>query len=65
MGLSLRRVAVTTETATTAETAKAVKTRHGCLLVLYFVGLAKEGKVLSRTAKTVTTAKAIMKAPLF
>ena len=57
--LSLRGVAATTETATTAETAK---TRHGRLLALYFVGQAKEGKVLFRTAKTVKTAKTIMKA---
>ena len=36
--------------------------RHGLLIVLYFVGQAKEGKVLSRTAKTVKTAKTVMKA---
>ena len=58
-GLSLRGVAVTTETAITAET---VKTATVFLIVLYFVGKQKEGKVLSSTAKTVKTAKAVMKA---
>ena len=36
--------------------------RHGCLLALYFVGEAKKGKVLSRTAKIVKTTKTVMKA---
>ena len=36
--------------------------RHGRLLILYFVDQATGGKVLSRTAKTVKTAKTVMKA---
>ena len=36
--------------------------RPGCLLAPYFVEQPKEGKVLSRTAKTVKTAKTVMKA---
>ena len=38
--------------------------RNGCLVVLYFRGKQKEGKVLSRNAKTVKTAKTVMKATL-
>ena len=53
-GLSLRGVAVTTETATTAETVKTVTAASWCC---FFYETQKEGKVLCRTAKTVKTAK--------
>ena len=58
-GLSLRGVAVTTETATTAETAKTVKTVRAASWYCILWEKQKEGKVLSRTAKT---AKTVMKA---
>ena len=59
-GLSLRGVAVTTET---AETAKTVKTVTAASRYCFFWwAKQKEGKVLSRTAKTVKTAKTVMKA---
>ena len=61
-GLSLRGVAVTTETATTAETAKTVKTVTVVSWHCILWDKQKEGKVLFRTAKTVKTAKTVMKA---
>ena len=61
-GLSLRGVAVATETATTAENRQNRQNRHGRPWALYLQGKQKEGKVLPRTAKTVKTAKNVMKA---
>ena len=55
-GLSLRGVAVMTETAMTAETATVAS------LCSILQDKQKGGKVLSRTAKTVKTAKTVMKA---
>ena len=55
-GLRLRGVVVTTGTATTAETAKTVSWH--CVLW----DKQMDGKVLFRTAKTVKTAKTVMKA---
>ena len=55
-GLSLRGVAVTTETAETVKTVTVVSWH--CILW----DKQKEGKALSRTAKTVKTAKTVMKA---
>ena len=55
-GLSLRGVAVTTETATTAETTKTVKTVTVASLSCILKDERKEGKVLSGTVKTVMKA---------
>ena len=48
-----------TETAMAAETAKTATFASLCCI---FLDKQKEGKVLSRTAKTVKTAKTVMKA---
>ena len=46
----------------TAETAKTVKTATAASLCCILQDKQKEGKVLSRTAKTVKAAKTVMKA---
>ena len=61
-GLGLRGVAVTTETAITAKNAKTVKTVTVASLSCILKDQRKEGKVFSRTAETVKTAKTVMKA---
>ena len=62
-GLSFRGLAVTTGTATTAETAKHGQNRHSRLLALYFVGQVKGGQgALQNRQNRHKTAKTAMKA---
>ena len=64
-GLGLRGVPVTTKTATTAETAKTVKTATVASLCCILKDMQQEGKVLSRTAKTVMKATPLKPNPPF
>ena len=62
--VSSRGVPVMTETAIPAGTTETHKTATVASLPCVWLGKQKEGKVLSRTAEAVKTAKAVMKATL-